>query len=351
MYFKKIIKFEKKTLIKAFFIGLLVSLPIFLGFFQGKTGRLEVFSVFSYPRPIDYTQDFLDQGGEKIGSLSYYLFHSEGVNFARGILGRWFNHFSDKFLFFEGDWPNPRHSAPYTGMFIFVDMFLIIFGFVALVRSLSKESLLILLWALLAPLPAILSRDAVHAVRSYNMVIPLVLMSSFGLLFLIKKVGKHRKIILGGLMAVYLANYVYFLDLYFVHLSKHDSKYWEYGYKQIVETITSIQSIYEVIKVQQSYAQPYIYFLFYQKYDPTKYQAQAKLQESEVGDVGQVERLDNIHFAPIDWSVNRGEKGNLFVADTIRIPVEDSRDPEQFKLIKEINYLNTNPAFRIIEPL
>ena len=139
--------------------------------------------------------------------------------------------------------------------------------------------------------------------------------------------------------------------MYFVHLAKHDSQYWEYGYKQIVETVTPIQSEYELIKVQQSYAQPYIYFLFYQKYDPAKYQAQAKLTESQVGDVGQVERLDNIYFAPIDWSVNRGEKGYLFVADTIRIPVEDSSDPEQFNVIKEINYLNNNPAFRIVEPL
>ena len=127
--------------------------------------------------------------------------------------------------------------------------------------------------------------------------------------------------------------------------------YWEYGYKQIVEAITPIQADYEIIKVQQSYAQPYIYFLFYQKYDPVKYQAQAKLKESEVGDVGQVEKLDNISFEAIDWSVNRGDKGVLLIGDTIRIPVEDSSDPEQFKIINEINYLNGNPAFRIIEPL
>lgn len=351
LYFKDVIKIEKKTLVTAFFIGLLISLPILLGFFQGKTGRLEVFSIFSYQRPTDYLQQFLDQGEEKVGSLSYYLFHSEGLNFKRAILGRWFNHYSGRFLFFEGDWQNPRHSAPYTGMFVLTDLLLIIAGFIALVRLRSKGSLFIFLWLLLAPLPAALSRDQVHAVRSYNMLIPLVLMSSFGLLFLFNKISKHKKVILGGIIVIYLANYVYFLDAYFVHLSKHDSRYWRYGYKQIVETITPIQSDYEVIKVQQSYAQPYIYLLFYQKYSPAKYQAQAKLKESETGDVGQVERLDNIYFAPIDWSVNRGEKGSLFVADTIKIPIEDSSDPEQFKLIKEINYLDGIPAFRIIEPL
>ena len=39
------------------------------------------------------------------------------------------------------------------------------------------------------------------------------------------------------------------------------------------------------------------------------------------------------------------------VADTIKIPIQDSDNPDMFKLIKEIKYLDGNTAFRIIEPL
>ena len=68
------------------------------------------------------------------------------------------------------------------------------------------------------------------------------------------------------------------------------------------------------------------------------------------GDVGHVEHLDNICFCPIDWSVNRGDRDTLFVADTIRIPPEDSKDETLFNLIREIKYLNNrDTAFRIIE--
>jgi hypothetical protein len=213
----------------------------------------------------------------------------------------------------------------------------------------------------LAPLPAVLSRDQVHAVRSYNTVIPLIIVLSFGLITLINLADKISNPILHAtyymlLASAYLASLVYFLDSYFVHLPKHDSKYWEYGYREIVETITPIQKKYQKIKVQQSFSQPYIYFLFYgaaadpQKYDPVKYQRQAKLVESEYkGDVGYVTKLDNIEFAPIDWSANRGEKGTLFVADPIRIPPEDSSNEDLFTLIKEIRYLDGNTAFRIIE--
>lgn len=349
LYWRNVIKYPVKQLVLAGFCAIIVSLPIVVSLFSGATGRLTVFSIFSYPRPKEYIQAFLDQGGEKVRGLTYYLFHSEALNFARGILGRWFNHFSGRFLFFEGDWPNPRHSAPYQGVLLLSDIVLLILGFIALVRyGARKGALFVWLWLILAPLPAALSRDQVHAVRALNMAVPMILLLSLGLDWVVSSRKKFLKFLFYG---VYLSAFVYFLDAYFVHVPKHNSKYWEYGYKQIVETVSSIQSKYKKVKVQQSFAQPYIYFLFYQKYPPAEYQKQAKLIESEYkGDVGYVTKLDNIEFTPIDWSVDRGESGTLFVADTIRIPPEDSKDESLFRLIKEIKYLNgRDTAFRIIE--
>lgn len=349
--FKKLIKAPKKYLISSFLLGLLVTLPILVSMFNGKAGRLNVFSVFSYRRPEEYLENQLSQGNEKVGDLSYYLFHSETYNFVRGIFGRWFNHFSFRFLFFEGDWSNPRHSSPSSGVLTLLDSILYILGLVALFKTkFDKKKFFIALWLVFASLPAILSKDQVHSVRSLNMLIPLVIILSLGFEYLISIKVKLKKAILLIFGGLYLLSYLYFLDEYFVHLPVHNSKYWEYGYKQIVEVVTPIQNQFKTIKVQQSYAQPYIYFLFYQKYDPAKYQKQAILKESEYGDVGQVERLDNIYFAPIDWSINRGEEGTLFVADTVRIPVEDSKDSSMFEVISEIKYLNKRDiAFRIIK--
>ncbi len=352
LYRRQLLGFKKRTLLAAFLTGFFISLPIIFSLFQGKTGRLSVFSVFSYPRPEVYLQDFLDQGNEKVGSLRYYLFHSEALNFTRGVLGRWFNHFSTRFLFFEGDWQNPRHTAPNQGVLLFADLIALIFGFVSLTRLAAKREVkFVWLWLFLAPLPAALSRDQIQAVRSYNLLIPLMIVAAFGLRSLVVWIGRRRLRVAGcGIVILfYLASFTYFLDAYFIHLPKHDSKYWEYGYKQIVETVSPVQNNYQKIKVQQSFAQPYIFFLFYQKYDPLKYQKQARLRESEVGDVGQVEQLDNIEFSPIDWSINRREKGTLFVADPIRIPIEDSSDESLFRLLREIKYLNGEEAFRIIE--
>ena len=164
------------------------------------------------------------------------------------------------------------------------------------------------------------------------------------------------------MVIIFIGSFAYYLDAYYVHLPKHDSELWNYGYKQLVETITPIQHEYKVIKVQQSFAQPYIYFLYYQKYDPAKYQKVAKLTASEnVGDVGYVEKLDNIQFAPIDcwkttwnsnaptdWPQNKQEHGIIVAADSIRIPDGEIEAGGPFTLIKQIKYLDGTTAFNVV---
>ncbi|MCJ7805558.1 glycosyltransferase family 39 protein [Patescibacteria group bacterium] len=347
LYWREIFSASKKILGASVLIGIVIAIPIFISLFRGETGRLNVFSIFSYPRTTESLTAFLSEGNEKIGSLSYYIFHSETLNFKRAILGRWFNHFSGRFLFFEGDWSNPRQSAPYVGVFIFADLILLIAGFIGLVRmGVKKEVLFVFLWMVLAPLPAALSRNEVHSVRAFALAVPLIIMSAVGL----TQLFKWKKWLLGLFVFIYLINYSYFLEEYFVHQLKHNSQYWDYGYKQIVQTVTSIQSQYKTIKVQQSFAQPYIYFLFFQRYDPAKYQKTAELVPSEnVADVGYHTKLDNIQFTAIDWPINKKEHGTLVVADPIIIPSEDANNSNFVKPIKEIRYLDGTVAFRIVE--
>jgi 4-amino-4-deoxy-L-arabinose transferase-like glycosyltransferase len=347
LYWRKFIRFPKIHILSAIFVGLVISIPILVSVFRGQTGRLTVFSIFSYPRTEESLNAFLGQAGEKIGDLNYYLFHSETLNFKRAILGRWFNHFSGRFLFFEGDWSNPRHSAPYQGMLLLSDIILIVLGFVALVRKgLSKSTALVWLWLILSPLPSALTRNEVHSIRAMNMVIPLVIILSFGLQKILS--SKYFKF---AYFVVFLLSFAYFLDAYFIHLPIHQAKLWEYGYKQIVKEITPIQKNYQRIVVQQSFAQPYIYFLFYQKYDPNKYQKQAVFSESGFkGDVGYVNKLDNIEFTIIKWTLFRGDRGTLFAADPETIPPKDSSDPNLFRVIADIKYPDgIYTAFRVLE--
>lgn len=346
--FKKIKEINIKYLLLSIVLGLIVIFPIINSLFDGRTGRLVVFSIFSYPRPELYLNNFLSQSGVTKNSLIYYLFYSENFNFLRGLLGRFFNHFSARFLFFEGDWQNLRHSSPYHGMLLISSLPILVLGIINLLKNkVDNNKKFILFWLLLSPLPAILSRDSVHAIRSLSMVIPLSVCLAYGTLLINKIFNKF-----GFAVNLFLigAGIIVFLENYFIQLPVINAKYWEYGYKQIVEVITPIQNNYENIYVQQSYSQPYIYFLFYQKYDPKQYQKQSNLVKGESEfDVGKVEKIDNIHFSSLNWQTERGKTKSLFAADTIRIPIEDSSDEKYFNVISEIQDPSGNIIFRVLE--
>ena len=347
IYRREIFQFKSKVMLISLFIGFLITLPIISSVFQGKVGRLSVFSVFSYPRADESLNHFLQEAGVSRDSLVYRIYYSESLNFFRGILGRWFNHFSLRFLFFEGDWQNLRHSAPYHGVMLLGDIVFLVTGIWVLIRrKIGKFEQLVFGWLVLSSLPAVLSRDQVQAVRAYNMLIPLVIIVALG----VNQFLKYRwsKLMLAVL---YLGGLVYFFESYFIQMPYLRSRDWNYGYKQIVEYITPIQDDYNEVRIQQSFAQPYIYFLFYQKYDPSEYQKTATLVDSEYKfDVGKVEELgDRIKFVNITWENERANPRNLVVADTVMAPVENV-PVDDYTVLKEIKYLDRiYTAFRIME--
>jgi 4-amino-4-deoxy-L-arabinose transferase-like glycosyltransferase len=63
IYWKGIFKYKLSILLTSLGVGFIISLPIIISLFNGSTGRLTVFSVFSYPRPIEYIQNQLNEGG------------------------------------------------------------------------------------------------------------------------------------------------------------------------------------------------------------------------------------------------------------------------------------------------
>lgn len=351
-YYQELKNVSKKILLGSTLVLGAIASPILASIMRGEAGRMTVFSIFSTPRPDETLSTILSQGGEHVGSPLYYLFHSESFNFLRGIVGRWVNHFSGQFLFFVGDWSNPRHSAPYTGMLTFMDLPLLIVGVFTLLReSLKKTNGFVLAWLVLSPLPAIFTRDTVHAVRSFNMVIPLTLILALGahVIFTKKKTRKALGVIF---MCIYIAGYVYFLDAYFVHLPGRNSKYWSYGYKQLVQELTPRVESGESIIFQQSYNQPYIYFLFYNKYDPAKYHiiSQENYIPSPVGDVGQIRALETISFERLDWPVLKQKTGAIVVGDGISVSATGSQDGTNYEVLNQIVYLDKiYTAFRIVK--
>lgn len=367
LFYQGLARLSRGALLKGIVLGLIISLPILISVFDGKTGRIKVFSLLSYKQPDEYVQQILQQDETSKDSWQYLLYHSEPLHFANGVIARWMHHFSGRFLFFEGDWANKKHSVPNNGVLLVLDSLFLISGLVVLVRLFPKTQILfrrkqtclfLTFWLLSSPLPAALSRDEIHGVRSFNMVVPFVIIMAFGasyLLLWVKESGKIIRAVSFIFVLSYLANFVYYLDGYWVHAPFRNSQAWQYGYKQVVEQVAAVRGQYSEVVVKQDYTQPYIFFLFYGKYDPAKYQKAAKNSyiNNIYGDVGFVSGIDNVTFRNINWSGDRLMSGKFFVVDQGVIANEtglreDIKDKSRFNLIEQIRTLDGRIAFILL---
>ncbi|HBP51411.1 TPA: hypothetical protein DD455_03715 [Candidatus Shapirobacteria bacterium] len=288
----------KKDFILKFILPLFVfSLPILYGLLFGHQGnRLEVVSLFSYPRSTEEQNLIVSEGGQ----LDYQLFHQQTVFFIRNFLTRYFNYFSPKFLLTDADWRNPGNSAPYTGVLLIPSILFLTIGVfrTLIIKPKNKTDKYFLYWLFLAPLPSALTQDLIYATRAMSFSIPLCYFIAVGIETSVKK---YQNALLKTLIIIlYLISLIYYLDLYHNHMLKHKPEDWSYGVEQAVDYINKFgenRSIY----FTPFYSQPYIYYLFYNKYSPQRYHSQANLI-TRGQDVGYIKTIDNIIFETPSFS-------------------------------------------------
>ncbi len=317
-------------------------IPIVLGW-SAQSGRLKVFNVFSYTRHGTDIQAILQQDGVTSKDALFVLFHSEKYDQFRGVALRYLNHFSPRFLFFEGDWTNMRHSIPYYGYLHLPEIFTIVLGLIVLLKSNSRNKWYIIGWLLLAPIPAALSRDNVSGIRALSMVVALVLISSLGIQLLLK-----NKIITILTIAAFGYFMFYYLDLYYKHAPNFTAVDWLYPYEKSILSVAENYNQYDHIIFSDSLGQPYIFNLFYLKYDPAKYQLQSQLIEDSQGDVGRVDHFDKFEFRHIYWPEDRKRTSTLFVGDFNELPQPDLESTPNLIEISDITYPNGSPGFKVV---
>ena len=106
----------------------------------------------------------LTLGGERLSRLSVFTDRSllEGLQMAARHYAL---HFSPLYLFTQGD-PQLRHSIPGFGVLLHVEAPFFLIGQVALLCRRRREDALLLVWMVVAPIPAALTVEAPHALRS-----------------------------------------------------------------------------------------------------------------------------------------------------------------------------------------
>lgn len=319
----------------------------------GQTDRLASVNYFAYTRLEEKTQIILNEDNLK-NDFYFTFFHGQWFEYIRGLFERYLMYFSPKTLLIDGDYAE-RHSTPDIGVLNLYSLIFLPLGLYWLIKKENRYSQnLILLWLLVSPLPAVLSRDLFTTLRGINMSIPWAILEGLGLYFIVFNGLRYLWLkylirVLAGLAIVVSVGV--FLDSYFIHLPKEHSKFWLYGYKQVFEKTEELNfDKYRQVVISDDYGQPYIYYLFYSKYSPLKFQNQAKLIQQGV-DVGTVKKIDNIEFRHIYWPSDRSSEKSLFIGTLEELPDKDIQGNEKFKVLKDVYFLNGEHALRIVKTI
>ena len=192
-----------------------------------------------------------DAGGARLAAVSLQgSLPSKALQFSKN----YFSHFSPKFLFFDGD-TNPRSNFPGFGLISIFSTPIILLGLVTAIKR--RQSILLIL--ILAPVAASLTRESPHALRSFLMFPALSILFGLG--------AKNRILLVLAVifMALQFENYTY---NFYRQYNNQYSQDWQLPYKQI---FTQPIDKNKLLEVSDKYAQPYIFALYYQKYDPLEF--------------------------------------------------------------------------------
>lgn len=236
-------------------------------------------SIFTPAVPLDIAAtkslyDRLRNYDDKYG-ISVYgkLFHNQYVMWGLMIFRNYLTHFSPGFWIFTDDYE--RHHMPQMGILYFIDILFLYTGIYFLAKNPHKKNLLVLLvWILTAPIPSAVTRDVPHALRSAIFMPIFQVLIAGGVLGLgqlfaryqIRRIAYTLLVIFGYVICV-----SFFLHKFLFHFARETSSEWQYGREEAALFTDKVKDQYERILVSIRLQQPYIFWLYYLKYDPVKY--------------------------------------------------------------------------------
>ncbi|KKQ42846.1 MAG: hypothetical protein US59_C0003G0011 [Candidatus Levybacteria bacterium GW2011_GWB1_37_8] len=332
---KKLIENKKQTII-AILAGILLILPT-LGFlFSPQAGlRFKEVNIFT---DIDVVKT---SNQEIINDSSKWsrIIHNRRVGYALSYLKHYFDNLNPSFLFIRGD-GNPKFSTQAVGQMYLWDLPFFIAGILFLFKRKEGYWWIVPVWLLIGIIPAATARETPHALRVETTLPTFQIFAAYGFsqfLFYIKRYGKFFKAAIIFVGILLFANLFYFFRNYIVHYPYEFSGEWQYGYKDSIRYVKSVEENFDNIYITSDMGRPYIYYLFHTKTDPRIFRKDSAIRRDAFGFVT-VDRFGKYNFLNDVTKINNknGTK-NLFIKTPNNVPEKANR-------LKTFNILNGNIA-------
>jgi Dolichyl-phosphate-mannose-protein mannosyltransferase len=307
LYRKQLWPQKKYVLIIACIIGCIIILPL-ISVLTNKNALMRLQGTSVFQKQTELLSNTINKI-EYDKSTGYWLgtlFDNRRVEYAKVLIRGYLIHFSPNWLFITGD--HPRHHAPDMGLLYLWELPFIAVGIYKLLRGKGPSSKLFLGWCLLAPIAATPTIELPHAVRTLVFLPSFQVFTAVGLATVYWRLRAQKPVwvrlfsVVTGLIII--GSFLYYIHMYFVHTNVEYSQYWQYGYKQAVEYAEKHKGEYKKVVVSTDLEQPYMFFLYFTRYDPKAYLA---------GGGSASGAFDRYEFRKIDWEKETRDGSILYI--------------------------------------
>jgi hypothetical protein len=245
------------------------------------------------------------------------------------VLRNYLTHFDPVWLFLNSGREN--HKVPSLGLFYLWELPLMLVGIYALIRlPISRRvKYLFLGWILIAPVPASITTQAPHAMRSFNVLPVPMILSAIGLVTLINHWRKR-----GLWFLVFGVSLLFFYQQYFVNFPREQSDSFQYPLAGAVRYALAEENKYQkiVFTNQGQGYQSYMSYLLFSQYDPKVYQQQGG---TVMGGYNEVHEIGKYEFRPINWLKEAKDGTVLYIGEVDDFPNETKRQENFYFLNRQ----------------
>lgn len=312
----------KKYFVVAGIIGFTIILPLLPMLTDDRLReRLIITSPFTNEKKL--LKDILEKQTDDMqrNDPSWRIFDNRRIVWIKTFLEGYLAHDSFNFLFIKGD-KNSRHGAPNMGLLYVIEIPFFLYGLYLLWKKGGALRSVMLAWLLLSPIAAAPTNELPHAGRTMIFMPSLQIVTAIGIIecyiYFVnqKKIIKNFFIFFIGIG--YFCNYIYFLNMYFVHMNHEVSQDWQYGYEQAVRFAEAHKQNYRKVVVSMNLEQPHIFFLFYTAYDPQKYLKNGGTLVDAPTEVKN--RFDIYEFRKVQWDTEVLDGQTLIIGKSTEMP-------------------------------
>lgn len=314
---------SNKKILALFFIFLILLIPVFLNIFSQKALiRFQGTSTFTkeahqelFAKRVSLFNESV-KNNNIIGMIIYNRRFFPVQVFAEGYL----SHFNPKWLFSNSS--SEPFKIPGFGLLYIWEAPLLTIGIIFLLFSRifeRKTKGTIFLWLALAAVPAAIATQTPHAMRSYNLVLVLQILSALGLFYFFYNLKKFTIPIFLGFVVIVLVSLLNLYQNYFYVFPKEQSSSFQYALSKTVPFVLENEKYYEkiVFSNKDNLYQSYMIFLFQTKYDPFLYKKQGGTKS---GGFAETHQFGKFEFRPIDWLREEKNGKILYIGNSSDFP-------------------------------